>query len=72
MKLTLSTPDSNLLWYLTGRPGLVFDKDAEYNAKTEAVGSGPYTVESFDSASKMALKATRSIGEAHTRPQPKT
>ena len=72
MKLTLSTPDSNLLWYLTGRPGLVFDKDAEYNAKTEAVGSGPYTVESFDSASKMALKATRSIGEAYTRPQPKT
>ena len=57
VKLTLSTPDSNLLWYLTGRPGLVFDKDAEYNAKTEAVGSGPYTVESFDSASKMALKA---------------
>lgn len=57
VKLTLSTPDSNLLWYLTGRPGLVFDKDAEYNAKTEAVGSGPYTVESFDSASKMVLKA---------------
>ena len=26
VKLTLSTPDSNLLWYLTGRPGLVFDK----------------------------------------------
>ena len=57
VKLTLSTPDSNLLWYLTGRPGLVFDKDTEYNAKTEAVGSGPYTVESFDSASKMVLKA---------------
>lgn len=72
VKLTLSTPDSNLLWYLTGRPGLVFDKDAEYNAKTEAVGSGPYTVESFDSASKWCSKPTRSIGEAHARPQPKT
>ena len=66
VKLTLSTPDSNLLWYLTGRPGLVFDKDAEYNAKTEAVGSGPYTVESFDSASKMALKANPKYwGSAH-------
>ena len=29
VKLTLSTPDSNLLWYLTGRPGLVFDKNAK-------------------------------------------
>ena len=63
VKLTLSTPDSNLLWYLTGRPGLVFDKNAKYNAKTEAVGSGPYTVES---ASKMVLKANPKYwGTAH-------
>ena len=63
---SLSTPDSNLLWYLTGRPGLVFDKNAKYNAKTEAVGSGPYTVESFDSASKMVLKANAKYwGTAH-------
>ena len=66
VKLTLSTPDSNLLWYLTGRPGLVFDKNAKYNAKTEAVGSGPYTVESFDSATKMVLKANAKYwGTAH-------
>lgn len=66
VKLTLSTPDSNLLWYLTGRPGLVFDKNAKYNAKTEAVGSGPYTVESFDSASKMVFKANPKYwGTAH-------
>lgn len=66
VKLTLSAPDSNLLWYLTGRPGLVFDKNATYNAKTEAVGSGPYTVESFDSASKMVLKANPKYwGTAH-------
>ena len=57
VKLALSTPDSNLLWYLTGRPGLVFDSEADYDAKTEAIGSGPYTVESFDSSSKMVLKA---------------
>lgn len=66
VRLTLSSPDSNLLWYLTGRPGLVFDKDATYNAKTQAVGSGPYTVESFDSASKMVLKANAKYwGSAH-------
>lgn len=66
VRITLSSPDSNLLWYLTGRPGLVFDKDATYNAKTQAVGSGPYTVESFDSASKMVLKANPKYwGAAH-------
>lgn len=72
VKLTLSTPDSNLLWYLTGRPGLVFDKNAKYNAKTEAVGSGPYTVESFDSASKWCSKPMRNIGEPRTSPPPRT
>ena len=66
VRITLSSPDSNLLWYLTGRPGLVFDKDATYNAKTQAVGSGPYTVVSFDSASKMVLKANPKYwGTAH-------
>lgn len=66
VRITLSSPDSNLLWYLTGRPGLVFDKDATYSAKTQAVGSGPYTVESFDSASKMVLKANPKYwGTAH-------
>ena len=66
VQLTLSSPDSNLLWYLTGRPGLVFDKQAKYDAKTEAIGSGPYTVESFDSSSKMVLKANPKYwGTAH-------
>ena len=40
--------------------------NATYNAKTEAVGSGPYTVESFDPASKMVLKANPKYwGSAH-------
>lgn len=66
VQLTLSSPDSNLLWYLTGRPGLVFDKQAKYDAKTEAIGSGPYTVESLDSSSKMVLKANPKYwGTAH-------
>lgn len=57
VRITLSAPDSNMLWYLSGRPGLVFDKDAQYDAKTSALGSGPYTVVSFDASDKLVLKA---------------
>lgn len=66
VKLTLSRPDANMLWYLSGRPGLVFDKDAHYDAKTTAVGSGPYMVKSFDSSSKLVLQANSKYwGSAH-------
>lgn len=66
VKLTLSRPDANMLWYLSGRPGLVFDKDARYDAKTTAVGSGPYMVKSFDSSSKLVLQANSKYwGSAH-------
>lgn len=66
VKLTLSQPDANMLWYLSGRPGLVFDKDAHYDAKTTAVGSGPYLVKSFDSSSKLVLQANPKYwGSAH-------
>ncbi|KFJ07749.1 peptide transporter of ABC superfamily, binding protein OppA [Bifidobacterium thermophilum] len=66
VKLTLSQPDANMLWYLSGRPGLVFDKDAHYDAKTTAVGSGPYLVKSFDSSSKLVLQANPNYwGSAH-------
>ncbi|KAA8821972.1 ABC transporter substrate-binding protein [Bifidobacterium vespertilionis] len=64
VKLTLTTPDSNLLWNLTGRAGLVFDKDAQYDAKTSALGSGPYTVVSFDSSDKLVLKANEKYWNA--------
>lgn len=57
VELRLSAPYSNLLWTLTGRAGLVFDKDAQYDAKTEAVGSGPYTVENFTANDSVTLKA---------------
>ena len=66
VKLTLSQPDANMLWYLSGRPGLVFDKDARYDAKTTAIGSGPYVVKSFDSSSKLVLQANPKYwGSAH-------
>ena len=36
---------------------LVFDKDAKYDLKTQAVGSGPYTVAKFVENSSITLKA---------------
>lgn len=53
--LELSQPDSDLLWQLTGRPGLVFDKDARYDAKRTAVGSGPYLVQNFVANQSLTL-----------------
>ncbi|RSX54837.1 ABC transporter substrate-binding protein [Bifidobacterium dolichotidis] len=56
--LTLKHPDSDLLWNLSGRAGLVFDVDAEgkYNPKTQAVGSGPFTVQRFIADDSVTLK----------------
>lgn len=66
VRLTLTAPDSNMLWYLTGRPGLVYDKDAKWDEKTGALGSGPYTVESFDPSDKIVFKANPKYwGTAH-------
>lgn len=55
--ITLKQPNSNLLWSLSGRAGLVFDKDAKYDAKTEAIGSGPYVVEDFAQGDSITLQA---------------
>lgn len=54
--ITLSKPYSQLLWALTGRAGLVFDKDAKYVAKTQAVGSGPYVVKDFKPNNMITLE----------------
>ncbi|MBW3091599.1 ABC transporter substrate-binding protein [Bifidobacterium sp. 82T10] len=63
--ITLKTANSNLLWTLTGRPGLVFDKDATYDAKTEAIGSGPYTVAKFVANDSITLKANPRYWGSH-------
>ncbi|WP_292832366.1 ABC transporter substrate-binding protein [Microbacterium sp.] len=42
--VTLSEPDSTLLWNLTGRAGLVFKKDDTIDRKTAANGTGPYAL----------------------------
>ncbi|MCH4159899.1 MAG: ABC transporter substrate-binding protein [Bifidobacterium sp.] len=55
--ITLNKPYSALLWALSGRAGLVFDKDATYDAKTQAIGSGPFLLSSFRQGDSITLTA---------------
>jgi peptide/nickel transport system substrate-binding protein len=55
--ITLNKPYSALLWALSGRAGLVFDKDASYDAKTQAIGSGPFLLSSFRQGDSITLTA---------------
>lgn len=73
VKLTLSTPDSNLLWYLTGRPGLVFDKKTP-NTTRKPKRSAPARIPSNPSTrpAKWCSKPIRNIGEPRTSPPPRT
>ena len=70
VELKLSAPYANLLWTLTGRAGLVFDKDAQYDAKTEAIGSGPYTVSKFVSNDSITLTANQHYWGSHKAKTP--
>ena len=56
-EITLKEPNAKLLWALCSRSGLVFDKNAKYDAKTQAVGSGPYLIDKFVPNDRVVLKA---------------
>lgn len=56
-EITLKEPNAKLLWVLCSRSGLVFDKNAKYDAKTQAVGSGPYLIDKFVPNDRVVLKA---------------
>jgi peptide/nickel transport system substrate-binding protein len=45
--ITLSEPDSSLLWNLTGRAGLIFKKNDTIDYKTAANGTGPFILDSW-------------------------
>lgn len=57
VRIRLTKPYQDLLWELTGRPGLVFDRRARYDMKTQALGSGPYLVDTFRPKESVILKA---------------
>ncbi|BDR52660.1 ABC transporter substrate-binding protein [Bombiscardovia nodaiensis] len=70
VELKLSAPYASLLWVLAGRPGLVFDKDAKYDPKSQAIGSGPYTVAAFVPNDSLTLKANPSYWGPHKAKTP--
>jgi peptide/nickel transport system substrate-binding protein len=45
--LTLSQPDSSLLWNLTGRAGLIFKEGDKVDYKTKENGTGPFTLKEW-------------------------
>lgn len=45
--LTLTEPDSSLLWNLTGRAGLVFKEGDTVDYSTQANGTGPYRLDAW-------------------------
>ncbi|GAA4265093.1 ABC transporter substrate-binding protein [Frondihabitans peucedani] len=53
--ITLSKPDSNLLWALSGRAGLVLEQAATNDLKTTANGTGPYRLASWKQGDNIRL-----------------
>ncbi|WP_314688714.1 ABC transporter substrate-binding protein [uncultured Bifidobacterium sp.] len=53
--LTLSKPDPTLLRTLSGRAGIVYDRNADIDYATTALGSGPFTVGRFTARSSLTL-----------------
>lgn len=53
--VTLSKPDSNLLWALSGRAGLVLEQAATNDLKTTANGTGPYRLAGWKQGDNIRL-----------------
>lgn len=69
-KVVLKSPDRNVLFWLTGPLGAMFDPKAVDSLKTEAVGTGPFTVKSYAVGSKLSLAQNTSYWG--TKPSLKT
>ncbi|KTR04378.1 ABC transporter substrate-binding protein [Curtobacterium luteum] len=54
--LQLSKPDSDLLWNLTGRSGLVLEKAAKNDLSDSANGTGPYEVASWKQGDSLTFE----------------
>jgi peptide/nickel transport system substrate-binding protein len=53
--LTLSAPDSTLLWNLTGRAGLVFKEGDTIDRKVKTNGTGPYKLADWKQGDSITL-----------------
>ena len=54
--LTLSAPDSTLLWNLTGRAGLIFKQGDTIDRKTKTNGTGPFILTSWKQGDSITLE----------------
>lgn len=54
--LRLASPNPLLLRELYGRVGIVYDKDAKLDYASQALGSGPYTVSSWQAGKTLVLQ----------------
>ena len=64
--LTLSEPDSTLLWNLTGRAGLVLKEGDTTDRKTTANGTGPYALADWKQGEDVIIGGSVSDEEART------
>ncbi len=69
VKLVLSTPDATVPFWLAGPLGAMFSPDAVGSLATTAVGTGPFTVTSYQTGVKLVL--TRNDGYWGTKAQVK-
>lgn len=55
IQITLTEPDQNFLWNLTGRAGLIFQDGDETDLKTAANGTGPFTLVRWSQGSSITF-----------------
>lgn len=65
--IAMSSPNPALPWLLSGRAGVVYDKDANVDYATAALGSGPFTVDSFRRGESITLKRNPRYWNADAR-----
>lgn len=53
--ITLTKPDANFLWNLTGRSGLIFDEGDATELATDANGTGPFTLGTWIQGDSISL-----------------
>ena len=56
VELKLDKPNIETLWALAGRAGVVLEKGAKTDATGKAVGTGPFTIGSFDGKTSLVLE----------------
>ena len=56
LSIKLKQPDNNLLFWLAGPLGAMFDPDAVDKLATEAIGTGPYLLDSYNRNETLILK----------------